>query len=117
MPLCRFFQRLQAEDPDILVGHNIIAFDLEVLLSRAQALKLGMWHKLGRLVRSTVMPRNKGLGKDIYFHGLTAGRLPCDTYLAAREHVKETTYTLSHLAQTQLGQGRLQVPFTWEPYV
>jgi hypothetical protein len=35
---------------------------------------------------------------------LAAGRLICDTYLAAREHLaKETTYRLTELAASQLG--------------
>jgi hypothetical protein len=46
----RFFQRLQVEDPDVLVGHNILGFDLEVLLSRALALKISVWSKVGDYV-------------------------------------------------------------------
>ncbi len=37
----RFFQRLQTEDPDVVVGHNLLGFELEVLLARATALKVG----------------------------------------------------------------------------
>lgn len=52
------------------------------------------------------MPHLRGLGKDIYYHGLTAGRLLCDTYLSAREHLRETTYSLANLAKTQLNMDR-----------
>lgn len=57
--------------------------------------------QIGRLVRKR-MPQLRGLGKDIYYHGLTAGRLLCDTYLSAREHLRETTYSLANLARTQV---------------
>ena len=150
-----FFQRLQTEDPDVVVGHNLLGFELEVLLSRATALKVSVWHKIGRLRRSK-FPNPKGLArvrphsstyfslslssvytclsippsihllifssiyayislssqpthpptspksKDINLFGLTAGRLMADTYLTAREHLRETTYSLTHLATTQL---------------
>lgn len=36
----RFFQRLQVEDPDVVVGHNLLGFELEVLLARATTLKV-----------------------------------------------------------------------------
>ena len=35
--------RLQVLDPDVLVGHNIAAFDLDVLLHRLQHHKVGAW--------------------------------------------------------------------------
>ena len=33
-----------------------------------------------------------------------AGRLICDTYMAAKENLRETTYTLTELTKTQLGK-------------
>lgn len=96
-----FFQRLQTEDPDLVVGHNLLGFELEVLLSRATSLKVSVWHKIGRLRRAK-FPNPKGLARDINLFGLTAGRLMADTYLTAREHLRETTYSLGHLATTQL---------------
>ncbi|GAB5035819.1 dna polymerase alpha catalytic [Nannochloropsis oceanica] len=96
-----FFQRLQTEDPDMIVGHNLLGFELEVLLVRATALKVSVWHKIGRLRRSK-FPNPKGLARDINLFGLTAGRLMADTYLTAREHLRETNYSLGNLAATQL---------------
>ena len=40
-----FFQKLQQEDPDILVAHNLMGFDFDILLSRAVHLKLATWSK------------------------------------------------------------------------
>ena len=77
----------QALDADVLVGHNISAFDLSVLLHRLQALKVPLWSRVGRLRRSSV-PRLTG-GGHIFGGGASAGlltclagRLLCDTYLS-----------------------------------
>ncbi|EGB05577.1 hypothetical protein AURANDRAFT_30667 [Aureococcus anophagefferens] len=102
--------RLQQDDPDVLVGHNILGFELDVLLGRALHLKLGnAWSKVGRLKRNKPPSRWKAAsGRDTFHASATCGRLICDTYLAAREHVRgATTYALAALAATQLGvRGR-----------
>ena len=38
-----------------------------------------------------------------------AGRVLCDTYKAAKEFLRETTYSLTHLSQAQLGTERKEV--------
>jgi DNA polymerase alpha subunit A len=97
-----FFARVQMEDPDIFASHNLFGFEFDVLLSRAVALKIPMWSKLGRLRRSRPP---KGINdKDV-----TAGRIMCDTYKAAREFLRETTYSLTHLSQSQLSYERAEV--------
>ena len=102
--------RLQRDDPDVLCGHNILGFELDVLLARALALKVGnAWSKVGRLKRNKPPHRWKAAsGRDTFHASATSGRLICDTYLAAREHLRgATTYALAALAQTQLGvRGR-----------
>ena len=97
-----FFLRVFNEDPDILASHNLFGFEFDVLLSRAQANKLATWNKLGRL-RRTKVP--KGIGeKDV-----ASGRLLCDTYKAAKEFLRETTYSLTHLAASQLKIDRHEI--------
>lgn len=44
--LSLFFQKLQQEDPDVLVAHNLMGFDFDILLSRAVYLKLATWSKV-----------------------------------------------------------------------
>lgn len=95
-----FTAKVQAVDPDVLVGHNCLAGDLDVLLSRMQALKIEGRSKLGRLRRAV----NRRMQRVAL-----AGRLVCDTQVAAKEHLKETTYTLSELSRTQLGETREEV--------
>jgi len=94
-----FAAKVQAADPDVLVGHNCVAGDLDVLLSRMQALKIEGRSKLGRLRRKSNVGRQR----------TTPGRLVCDTFVAAKEHLKETTYSLSELSRTQLGETREEV--------
>ena len=102
--------RIQRDDPDVLCGHNILGFELDVLLARALALKVGnAWSKVGRLKRNKPPHKWKASsGRDTFHASATSGRLICDTYLAAREHLRSaTTYALPALAETQLGvRGR-----------
>ena len=43
---------LSRYDPDIIVGHNFIDFDLDVILHRMKAMKTESWSKIGRLRRA-----------------------------------------------------------------
>ncbi|XP_014520971.1 DNA polymerase alpha catalytic subunit [Vigna radiata var. radiata] len=114
--LNRLMLELHKLDCDVLVGHNISGFDLDVLFHRFQACKVAssMWSKLGRLNRST-MPklgrRSKvfGSGADPGIMSCIAGRLLCDTYLCSRDLLKEVSYSLSHLAKSHLNKFRKEV--------
>ncbi|CAL0331796.1 unnamed protein product [Lupinus luteus] len=112
--LNRLMIELHKLDSDVLVGHNISGFDLDVLLHRSQALKVPprFWSKLGRLNRS-VMPKldrkYKGSGASHGIMSCIAGRLLCDTYLSSRELLKEVSYSLTQLAKTQLNMVRREV--------
>ncbi|RDY09686.1 DNA polymerase alpha catalytic subunit, partial [Mucuna pruriens] len=114
--LNRLMLELHKLDSDVLVGHNISGFDLDVLLHRSQACKVpsSMWSKLGRLNRST-MPklgrRSKifGSGADPGIMSCISGRLLCDTYLCSRDLLKEVSYSLTHLAKSHLNKFRKEV--------
>ncbi|XBI30401.1 hypothetical protein VPH35_054156 [Triticum aestivum] len=114
--LNRLMIELSKLDCDVLVGHNISGFDLDVLLHRAQTCKVpsSMWSKIGRLRRS-VMPRLTK-GNTLYGSGASpgimsciAGRLLCDTYLCSRDLLREVSYSLTQLAETQLKKDRREV--------
>ena len=45
-------------DPDIVVGHDIASFDLDILLHRLTQNKVKSWSSLGRLRRTNV-PQSK----------------------------------------------------------
>ena len=75
-------------DPDVIVGHNFLGFDLDVLLHRMKANKVEFWSRLGRLKRS-VWPKLQsgpgGMGDSTYAErSIVSGRLVCDTYLSAK---------------------------------
>ncbi|KNE69929.1 hypothetical protein AMAG_20138 [Allomyces macrogynus ATCC 38327] len=104
--LSQFMATVQVQDPDVLLGHNIAGFDLEVILSRFKHLNLGGWSKLGRL-RRTQWP------KATQFRTVVAGRLLLDTYLAAKEFIGSSkSYSLTHLAATKLGHKRPEFDVT-----
>ncbi|KAJ3706357.1 hypothetical protein LUZ61_010062 [Rhynchospora tenuis] len=114
--LNRLMTEIHKMDPDVLVGHNISGFDLDVLLHRAQACKVpsSCWSKIGRLKRS-VMPKLKR-GKSVYGSGASpgimscvAGRLLCDTYLCARDLLKAVSYSLTELSKTELKEEREEI--------
>ncbi|KAM7510391.1 hypothetical protein LguiB_009266 [Lonicera macranthoides] len=114
--LNRLMIELHKLDSDFLVGHNISGFDLDVLLHRAQACKVpsSMWSKIGRLKRSVMPKLTKG--STMYGSGASpgimsciAGRLLCDTYLCSRDLLKEVSYSLTQLANTQLNKDRKEI--------
>lgn len=92
-------------DADILVGHNFLGFDLDVLLHRMAALQVAGWSRLGRL-RLKVMPKLQagvgGTGQVTWQEkAALAGRLVADSYLLAREYLRESSYRLWALAASQ----------------
>ncbi|XP_065875108.1 DNA polymerase alpha catalytic subunit [Euphorbia lathyris] len=114
--LNRLMIALNKLDSDILVGHNISGFDLDVLLHRAQACGVpsSMWSKIGRLKRSMMPKLTKG--KTVYGSGASpgimsciAGRLLCDTYVCSRDLLKEVSYSLTQLARTRLDKERKEI--------
>ncbi|CAF2163499.1 unnamed protein product [Brassica napus] len=113
--LNRLFLELNKLDSDVLVGHNISGFDLDVLLQRAQACKVlsSMWSKIGRLKRSS-MPKLKGntsygSGATLGIMSCIAGRLLCDTDLCSRDLLKQVSYSLTDLSKTQLNRDRKEI--------
>ena len=97
-------------DPDVIVGHNTWGFDMGVLLSRCIEHKVAMWSKIGRR-RVMKMPKSQlyTSGKDWAIADALQGRLLCDTYLAAKDLLRETTYSLTNLAATQLKTQRVDI--------
>ncbi|KAL1561351.1 DNA-directed DNA polymerase [Salvia divinorum] len=108
--LNRLMIELHKLDSDVLVGHNISGFDLDILLHRVQACKVpsNMWSKIGRLKRS-IMPKLQKKRSSVFGSGASqrimscvAGRLLCDTYICSQDLLKEVSYSLSQLAKSQL---------------
>eukprot|EP01084_Bolivina_argentea_P111949 199673_1 len=98
--LTYFTTRIHKLDPDVIVGHRLFDFLLDVILHRMDKLNIkNVWSKIGRL-RKNKMPFFGGKLMKKY---LGCGRLLCDTFLSSQEFIRCKTYTLSHLVMTQLG--------------
>ncbi|KAI8922812.1 DNA polymerase family B-domain-containing protein [Entophlyctis helioformis] len=102
-------------DPDVLVGHNIVDFDLDVLLHRMKANQVLHWSRIGRL-RRTVWPQLQGgaggTGDSSFAEKqIACGRLMCDTYRAAQDLVRAKSYSLTYLAANLLKIERHNIDF------
>jgi DNA polymerase alpha subunit A len=95
--------QLKQRDPDMLVGHNFLAFTLDVLLHRLAANRVQDWSVLGRLRLRTMPKLQTGAGgtRDSTYQEreVCVGRLVVDTYLLAREHHRATNYKLIALSR------------------
>ncbi|XP_035145070.1 DNA polymerase alpha catalytic subunit isoform X3 [Callithrix jacchus] len=103
-----FLANIHKIDPDIIVGHNIYGFELEVLLQRINVCKAPHWSKIGRLKRSN-MPKlggRSGFGE----RNATCGRMICDVEISARELIRCKSYHLSELVQQILKKERAIIP-------
>lgn len=102
-----FLALISRVDPDVIVGHNVIGFGLDVLLHRFKAQKIELnWSKLGRLRRKRwpkMQPGAGGMGESTYDEKqIVSGRLFCDTYLVAKDFIKSKNYSMQELATSQL---------------
>ncbi|XP_021372053.1 DNA polymerase alpha catalytic subunit-like [Mizuhopecten yessoensis] len=100
-------------DPDVVVGHDIYGFDLDVLLHRISANKIPHWSKLGRLKR-TKMPKlsgHAGVRAGFTDKYITCGRLLCDVKISSRELIRSRSYDLTELANVILKQKRFELDY------
>eukprot|EP01063_Lacrimia_lanifica_P012738 TRINITY_DN19429_c0_g2_i1.p1 TRINITY_DN19429_c0_g2~~TRINITY_DN19429_c0_g2_i1.p1 ORF type:complete len:1489 (+),score=630.89 TRINITY_DN19429_c0_g2_i1:76-4542(+) len=104
---------LQNEDPDIIVGHNFLSFDLDVLLHRMARLNVRNWDRMGRMKLRNMpkLQQGAGGGGDSTWEerSILAGRCVADSYLLAKEYCKAANYRLRNLALEQrLGNVTVQ---------
>jgi DNA polymerase alpha subunit A len=98
--------RLFKVDPDVLVAHGLSGSIMEIILSRIKQLKVPHWSRIGRFKRQHV-PHSRHESGGYSGGGwiprmATAGRLLVDTFLNAKELVRETNYDLTYLSERQL---------------
>ncbi|XP_028815477.1 DNA polymerase alpha catalytic subunit isoform X2 [Denticeps clupeoides] len=103
-----FLAKMHKIDPDVLVGHDIFGFDLEVLLQRISVCKVPHWSKIGRLRRSN-MPKLGGRS-GFAEKSATCGRLVCDVEISAKELIRCKSYHLSELVAQVLKTERAVIP-------
>jgi DNA polymerase alpha subunit A len=106
-----FINKIHLIDPDMIVAHNLCGGLFETFLARVNTLHISHWSRIGRFKR-TQIPRSRDGGNS--FGGsqwiprqVSCGRLLVDTFLTAKELVRETKYDLSHLTKILLKKNRL----------
>eukprot|EP00731_Ephydatia_muelleri_P030456 Em0021g979a len=92
--LAYFLAKVHKIDADIIVGHNISSFDLEVLQHRMNVTRVPQWSRIGRLKRSEP-PKGRA-----FAHTLCCGRPVCDIKISAKELIRAQSYDLTELAST-----------------
>lgn len=106
--LNNFLAKLVRYDPDVLIGHDIFGFQLDVLLSRMSARRSREWSRLGRLIqRRNLSEIVKNASSARWFKPeAVAGRLVVDTYMHAKDLLpREKDYTLSSLSRNILAKS------------
>ena len=97
-------------DADVIVGHDILGFDLDVLLHRIKENNIPNWSRIGRLRRTEMPKLQGGAGGRASFaeKAVASGRLLIDLKISAREFLRLTTYEMNELVQTQLPEVPLR---------
>ncbi|GFR77685.1 DNA polymerase, partial [Elysia marginata] len=99
-------------DPDLLVGHDIYGFDLDVLLHRISANKIPHWSKISRLKRNVMPKLGHGHGRSSFAEKTAVcGRMMCDVQISARELIRCRSYDLTVLTSDVLKLNRIEVDY------
>lgn len=106
--LNNFLTKVLRFDPDVIVGHDILGFGLDVLLARMSVRRSREWSRLGRLIQRrdlTQVVKNNSSAQWFKSEAV-AGRLVLDTYSHAKELLfREKDYSLSALSQSVLASA------------
>jgi DNA polymerase delta subunit 1 len=111
-----FFDLLVVFDPDFLVGHNHVGFDIPYITTRAHTIG-STAEFIGRRgsyrwqpSRPIVRTRKSGETRTS-FKTDTPGRIQVDTMLYIQKESRENSYRLDSLAQKYLGSGKDDVGY------
>ena len=100
-----FAKWLYEADPDVIIGWNVIGFDLAYLKQRAAVLQIAL--PLGRSGRSFNVSENTGRFSRAYL----PGRVVLDgPQLLRSSFYSFESYSLEHVSQQVLGEGKLIAP-------
>lgn len=112
--LMRWRDLLVETDPDIIIGYNIVNFDLPYLLDRATALGIPKFHAWGRMKGHKVRMRearfsSKAYGTHEYKEITIEGRVQFDLYQAIQRDYKLSSYSLNSVSAHFLGEQKEDV--------
>lgn len=94
--------RLRALDPDVLLGWNVVDFDLRVLLRRCEA--LGLAAELGRGPGATTIFQESSFAR--LSRAEVPGRVVLDGIALVRDALRLPDYRLETVARHVLGRGK-----------
>lgn len=107
-----FLQKVLCYDPDALVSHDLYGNVLDIIIQRATRLKITLLSRLGRLkqLKDEYVKASNAQANFQRCRLVTKGRLLIDTYLGAKELIRETDYDLTLLSRNHLGKNRIDIP-------
>ena len=98
-----FIKHVKDEDPDVIIGWNVINFDLLLLKKRCDVLSIPF--EIGRDNGTSVAPQREGSKKLI---AKIPGRIVIDVPVMLRAYnYPFERYTLNHVAQKMLGKSKI----------
>ena len=107
-----FVSKLHKNDPDLIVAHGMGQGLFDTLMDRIDKNRVNMWSRIARFKRSNIpRPAKKeafSFGNFWLVRQSTIGRLVWDTFLSAKELLKETNYDLCHLVNSQFKVKHLE---------
>lgn len=109
--LNNFLTKLLRMDPDVLLGHDLMGFGLDVLIARMNARRCREWSRLGRLVQRRDLNQvvKNNTSSSWFKSEAVAGRLVVDTYAHAKDLLtREKDYSLAALSHNVLAPANPQ---------
>ncbi|DBB04055.1 TPA: DNA polymerase delta catalytic subunit [Trebouxia sp. C0004] len=112
--LTRWRDLVIESDPDIIIGYNIVNFDLPYLIQRAEALKIAEFPYWGRIQKNKLRMRDaqfssKAYGTYDYKEITIDGRIQFDLLQAIQRDHKLSSYSLNAVSAHFLGEQKEDV--------
>jgi DNA polymerase II len=95
-------QRIRALDPDVIVGWNVVDFDLRTIARRCDALRIS--HAIGRGEGGLQFQTDAGFTRQT--RAVLPGRMVIDGASLVRDAMRLQDYRLETVAQAVLGRGK-----------
>jgi DNA polymerase-2 len=97
-----FLKHVKNEDPDIIIGWNVINFDLVIIKKRCEEFSIPF--EIGRDYGTSIKPKKEGPNQ---FFARVPGRIILDVPVMLRaNHYSFDKYSLNHVASKMLGKRK-----------